>query len=625
MTHDDQVTALQASDLMDEDWYLDRYPDVAQGTLSPVEHYLRYGARMGRDPGPGFDSRSYLMAYPDVAATGMNPLVHYIVSGAAEGRQPRPHPLMVGMLAVQRARGRLLTLGFTDIGLAELSAIADDHPLPQVRAAALRESALWHMRAAAWATALPLLERAHDLTPEPGFRATLVTAQLLCRAADGDRAGGRVLFDRAATAGLVTADGLLARATLEETPDDRLPWINRALERTGIPPLVLRGDGPTPYDRLDVAQAPPPAAAGGPRVTVLIAAHNAATTLPTALRSLTAQTWPELEILVLDDASTDDTIAVAHAHAAHDPRIRVVPLSVNGGAYAARNAGLAMATGEFVTLHDADDWSHPLKIETQVAHLLSHPGQIACTSQQARMRDDLRFTRWTGRCSFVIHNTSSLMLRRAPVMRALGGWDEVRFAADSEMLRRLRLTFGATSVTDMATGPLSLQRDGDTSVVADAVRGMNGFYYGVRKEYFDAQTWHHRQARGDGALCYAPGTRPFPVPPMMRPDRPDPDAPMRADTVIAGDFRGPGPALDRAVSIIDEARATGRITLLVEAWDPDIEGPPRIHDALRARIDGTTCRVLVWGERAICTRFVHLSGRLDGRYVPAVEVVEHAD
>ncbi len=83
-----QARRIRASGLFDERWYLQRYPDVAQAGLDPVEHYLTYGVGDGRNPSADFNTRGYLGAHPDVAAAGMNPLLHYIQFGQREGRRP---------------------------------------------------------------------------------------------------------------------------------------------------------------------------------------------------------------------------------------------------------------------------------------------------------------------------------------------------------------------------------------------------------------------------------------------------------------------------------------------------------------------------------------------------------
>ena len=114
-------------------------------------------------------------------------------------------------------------------------------------------------------------------------------------------------------------------------------------------------------------------------------------TLPFALRGLLAQTWTNLEVIVVDDMSPDDTVAVAEAIAARDPRVTVLRQPRNQGSYAARNAGLRAASGDYITTHDADDWVHPQKIELQVRHFLERPSAVTCSSSWIRCGADMRF------------------------------------------------------------------------------------------------------------------------------------------------------------------------------------------------------------------------------------------
>jgi hypothetical protein len=85
------LALLHGSFLFDRDWYLETYPDVAAGGIDPAEHYLEFGWREGRDPGPGFSTTVYLKVNADVAAYGVNPLVHYVEYGHSEGRRAPEH------------------------------------------------------------------------------------------------------------------------------------------------------------------------------------------------------------------------------------------------------------------------------------------------------------------------------------------------------------------------------------------------------------------------------------------------------------------------------------------------------------------------------------------------------
>jgi glycosyltransferase involved in cell wall biosynthesis len=109
-----------------------------------------------------------------------------------------------------------------------------------------------------------------------------------------------------------------------------------------------------------------------PRVSVIIPAHNAAATIARAIRSVQAQMPPPDEILVVDDASIDTTAALAEQLGA-----RVIRLPARAGAAAARNAGIAAATGPVIAFQDADDEWLPDKLARQLP-LLADAAFVAC-------------------------------------------------------------------------------------------------------------------------------------------------------------------------------------------------------------------------------------------------------
>ncbi|MGQ5702080.1 glycosyltransferase family 2 protein [Sandaracinobacteroides sp. A072] len=102
-----------------------------------------------------------------------------------------------------------------------------------------------------------------------------------------------------------------------------------------------------------------------PDVSVIIPAWNAEATLAETVASVSAQTHRAIEILIVDDGSTDGTAALAHRLAAGDGRISVIA-KANGGVATARNAGLARARGTWAAWLDADDLWHPDKIARQL-------------------------------------------------------------------------------------------------------------------------------------------------------------------------------------------------------------------------------------------------------------------
>lgn len=80
----------RARAIFDARYYLDQYPDVAQGDIDPFEHFLSVGWAEGRNPSVLFDTNWYFETYPDVLNEGVNPLLHYVDTGWSEGRQPHP-------------------------------------------------------------------------------------------------------------------------------------------------------------------------------------------------------------------------------------------------------------------------------------------------------------------------------------------------------------------------------------------------------------------------------------------------------------------------------------------------------------------------------------------------------
>lgn len=85
-----QAEQLAATHYFDADWYLKTYPDVAENNTSPAEHYLKFGAQEGRNPGPEFETQWYVQANPDVQESGINPLIHFLNHGQEEGRALNP-------------------------------------------------------------------------------------------------------------------------------------------------------------------------------------------------------------------------------------------------------------------------------------------------------------------------------------------------------------------------------------------------------------------------------------------------------------------------------------------------------------------------------------------------------
>ena len=103
------------------------------------------------------------------------------------------------------------------------------------------------------------------------------------------------------------------------------------------------------------------------KVSVILPAYNAAGFVGRAIESVLAQTMPALEIIVIDDASSDNTLSVLRGYAKAAPPMKIIELPRNGGVAAARNAGIAVARGDWLAVLDADDAFVSDRLESLVA------------------------------------------------------------------------------------------------------------------------------------------------------------------------------------------------------------------------------------------------------------------
>ena len=114
---------------------------------------------------------------------------------------------------------------------------------------------------------------------------------------------------------------------------------------------------------------------GGPLVSVVLPVHDGEDFLATAIESILGQTYRRLELIVIDDGSTDSSAQIAASFT--DPRLVFVRNAQNLGLVPTLNKGLGLARGELVARMDADDVADRTRIEAQVGRILSDPGLVA--------------------------------------------------------------------------------------------------------------------------------------------------------------------------------------------------------------------------------------------------------
>jgi glycosyltransferase involved in cell wall biosynthesis len=183
-----------------------------------------------------------------------------------------------------------------------------------------------------------------------------------------------------------------------------------------------------------------------PLLSVIIPTRNRADRLRGAVASVIRQTLTDLEIVVVDDGSSDETPAVLEEMANEDARVRPIRRRESGGAPAARNEGIRASTGEFLAFLDDDDRWFPNKAEVQIEYLRAHPnvGIASCHHEVVTEADDggakraikfrgptrysshaLLWANFPGGCSFGMVRRSSYSddLRFDEALSACQDWD----------------------------------------------------------------------------------------------------------------------------------------------------------------------------------------------------------
>ncbi|HYV16966.1 MAG TPA: glycosyltransferase [Conexibacter sp.] len=223
-----------------------------------------------------------------------------------------------------------------------------------------------------------------------------------------------------------------------------------------------------------------------PRVSVLIGAFNSAATLDRAIDAILGQTVRELELIVIDDGSTDATAAVIARALARDPRIRSLPMERNVGIARSLNAGLRAAKAPVVAVQDADDYSAPERLERQLAVLDARPDVAVVGTSMHEVDEQGRPL--APRTSFAAGDVNEVLARFNPIpntsvafrrdaVLAVGGYDaRYRYAMEYDLWLRLAERWRVVTLDE----PLSTRVMGTANVAARAERAQTAEAIAIR-------------------------------------------------------------------------------------------------------------------------------------------------
>lgn len=418
-----------------------------------------------------------------------------------------------------------------------------------------------------------------------------------------------------------TGNGAVA-AGIDPTTTAHQAWerlLAAEFEASGGSPVQVR---PTANGRarhlFDHLTSPPGTGStgqGGPLVTVVVPAFQPDEGLLTSVASLSAQTYPDLEIVLVDDCSGPDYDGVFEEAAGDDPRVRLVCLSRNGGSYLARLAGIESSRGELITNQDADDWSHPERIAAQVAVLQEHPEASASRSRAVRAKDDL--THQLLGYEAVRNNASSLMFRRS-VLEHAGTFLPLRKAADSEYAERLATLVGPIADTG-STLAITRLRSGSVSRGDFTFQWRDPDRLAFRGTY---RAWHRRLAAQDPTtVSLERNERPIPAPRAFTRGMRGPEGPSVLRQCFLGDMSADPTGPDAALHDLYEQLAVPALTTALPAdeaiglWhveSPQARAPrrPEMHPAwFDAVVGGARLRPVTRRESVLVQHLIVLEAR----------------
>ena len=254
---------------------------------------------------------------------------------------------------------------------------------------------------------------------------------------------------------------------------------------------------------------------GKPLVSVVMTTYNSDASVAAAIESVLAQTHRELELIIVDDASTDRTCEVLHEKAGQDSRIRIIESAHNRGTYWSKNSGIIIAKGDVITFMDSDDVIDPRRLEKQLAAIGS--GLVGSTCNYVRKDEAGNIVLNRGLEQRI--GLITLMVKKQ-VFSDIGYFDSVRTSADDEMVQRIKLVYGDKSLANVAE-PLytALLRENSLTTAAGnsnnlASTDAGTFLSDARKRYVEGYKDWHKKVSERGLVPYVPfpnTNRPFTV------------------------------------------------------------------------------------------------------------------
>lgn len=191
------------------------------------------------------------------------------------------------------------------------------------------------------------------------------------------------------------------------------------------PNIVLNTNNKEQYGKQLEGYTIIPRPKNSPLISVIMTAHNSEKYISYSIESILSQTYTNIELIIVDDASKDKTSKIIREYAGKDSRILHLNNKINYGTYVSKNIGIKHSKGQYITFQDSDDYSIRNRLELQL-NALKNSNDLVCFGKYVNKEMRLNFCEIT------------LFMRR-DVVDFIGYFDSVRFGADTEYRKRLEI------------------------------------------------------------------------------------------------------------------------------------------------------------------------------------------
>jgi glycosyltransferase involved in cell wall biosynthesis len=311
----------------------------------------------------------------------------------------------------------------------------------------------------------------------------------------------------------------LFRSMDAKSDDSWVDFMNAWAAKRSLPSISLVPGDMTRFQRIKFERLEP---VHSPCiVTVIIPCFNAEKTVQNAVESILAQTWRSLDVIAINDASSDRTGEILEMLSRKDARLKVLHNCINVGPYVSKNRAVIEARGKYITGHDSDDIAVPDRIENQMAPILSNPECKATIGYMIRIDDEGKAfdVSRIGRRSFdgvAKLAYISLLIEAHMLKENLGFWDSVRFAADSEMISRIEHLHPKNLCFVQKILMLCLSSPDSLTGISSRKKGFFFLNANDRVNYKNSYKRWHKIATTDALRLEFPlKSRPFSIPEKM--------------------------------------------------------------------------------------------------------------